>query len=73
MLIKAATTENMAEGFMTMVAFGLGTVPTLLGLGISASFFTLRTRLIGERLAAFSVILMGLILAFQGAKLLRLT
>ena len=73
MLIKAAVTENMAEGFMTMVAFGLGTVPTLLGLGISASLFTLRTRLIGERLAALSVILMGLILVFQGAKLLRLT
>ena len=73
MLIKAAITENMAEGFMTMVAFGLGTVPTLLGLGISASLFTLRTRLIGERLAALSVILMGLILVFQGAKLLRLT
>ncbi len=73
MLIKAAVTENMAEGFMTMVAFGLGTVPTLLGLGISASLFTLRTRLIGERLAALSVVLMGLILVFQGAKLLRLT
>jgi sulfite exporter TauE/SafE len=72
MLIKAAITENMAEGFMTMVAFGLGTVPTLLGLGISASLITLRTRLIGERLAAFSVIIMGLILVFQGAKLLRI-
>jgi sulfite exporter TauE/SafE len=70
MLIKAATTENMAEGFMTMVAFGLGTVPALLGLGISASLFTLRTRLIGERLAALAVIFMGLILIFQGAKLL---
>jgi sulfite exporter TauE/SafE len=70
MLIKAATTENMAKGFMTMVAFGLGTVPVLLGLGISASLFTLRTRLIGERLAALAVIFMGLILIFQGAKLL---
>ncbi len=70
LLIKAATTGNMAEGFMTMVAFGLGTVPALLGLGISTSLFTLRTRLIGERLAAFSVIFMGLILIYQGAKLL---
>jgi sulfite exporter TauE/SafE len=70
MLVKAATTENMAAGFMTMVAFGLGTVPTLLFLGISASLFTLRTKRIGERLAALAVIFMGLILIFQGAKLL---
>jgi sulfite exporter TauE/SafE len=70
MLIKAATTENMSEGFMTMAAFGLGTVPTLLALGVSASLLTLRTRIIGERLAAFSVIAMGLILVFKGARLL---
>lgn len=70
MLIKAATTGNMAEGFMTMVGFGLGTVPTLLALGISASLLTLRTRLIGERMAALSVMAMGLILIFRGAKLL---
>ncbi len=70
MLIKAATTENMAAGCLTMVAFGLGTIPALVGLGISASLVTLRTRLIGERLAALSVVFMGLILVFQGAKLL---
>lgn len=70
MLIKAATTGNMVEGFSTMVAFGLGTVPTLLALGISASLLTLRTRLIGERIAALSVMAMGLILIFRGAKLL---
>jgi hypothetical protein len=70
MLIKAATTENMAEGFLTMAAFGLGTVPALLAVGISASLLTLRTRIIGEKVAAFSVIAMGLILVFRGATLL---
>ena len=70
MLIKAATTENMAQGFMTMAAFGLGTVPALLAAGISASLLTLRTKIIGERIAALSVIAMGLMLIFQGAKLL---
>ncbi len=53
-----------------MVAFGLGTVPALWTVGISASLLTLRIRLIGERLAALSVIAMGLFLMFKGAKLL---
>lgn len=70
MLVTAATTEDMARGFMTMVAFGLGTVPALLAIGISASLLTLRTRMIGERLAALSVIALGLLLILKGAKLL---
>jgi sulfite exporter TauE/SafE len=70
MLVTAATTEDMARGFMTMAAFGLGTVPALLAIGISASLLTLRTRMIGERLAALSVIALGLLLVLKGAKLL---
>ena len=70
MLIKSAITENVAEGAMTMVAFGLGTVPALLTVGISASLLTLRIRIIGERVAALSVIAMGLFLMFKGARLL---
>jgi uncharacterized protein len=69
MLIKAAITENMVEGFMTMAAFGLGTVPALLAIGLSASLVTLRTRIMGERLAALSVMAMGLILMFKGINL----
>jgi sulfite exporter TauE/SafE len=70
MLIKAAITENWAEGAMTMVAFGLGTVPALLTAGISASLLTLKIRLIGERVAALSIIAMGVFLMFKGARLL---
>jgi uncharacterized protein len=69
-LVKAALTENGLQGFLTMIAFGLGTVPALTALGLSASLLTLRTRLIGERLAAFSIIIMGLILAVQGGRIL---
>jgi uncharacterized protein len=69
-LIKAALSENMAQGFLTMTAFGLGTIPALLALGFSASLLSLRTRLIGERLAALSVVAMGLILMVKGANLL---
>jgi sulfite exporter TauE/SafE len=70
MLIKAAITENAAGGAMTMLAFGLGTIPALLTVGISASFLTLKIRIIGERVAALSVIALGLYLTFKGARLL---
>lgn len=70
LLVRAAITENAAEGALTMVAFGLGTLPALLTLGISASLLTLKIRIIGERVAAFSVIAMGIFLIFKGAKLL---
>jgi uncharacterized protein len=70
MLIKAAITENVAGGAMTMLAFGLGTVPALLTVGISASLLTLKIRIIGERVAALSVIAMGLFLILKGAGLL---
>jgi hypothetical protein len=35
--IKAAETGNLWMGAATMVAFGLGTMPTMLGVGVSAS------------------------------------
>ncbi|MDZ7961245.1 MAG: sulfite exporter TauE/SafE family protein [Aulosira sp. DedQUE10] len=36
--IKAAETGNLWMGAATMLAFGLGTLPTMLGAGVSASF-----------------------------------
>lgn len=70
MLIKAALTENIGQGFLTMTVFGLGTFPVLLAVGLSASLLTLRTRLIGGRLAALAVITMGLVLIIRGGHLL---
>jgi len=68
MIIKAATTQNPAAGFLTMAAFGSGTVPALFLTGLSASVLSLKTRLLGEKVAAVSVIAMGMILVFKGAK-----
>ena len=68
MIVKAATAPNPVFGFMTMALFGLGTVPALFFTGLSASLFTLRVRLTGERVAACSVIVMGIILLVKGAK-----
>ncbi|MCX5909113.1 MAG: sulfite exporter TauE/SafE family protein [Deltaproteobacteria bacterium] len=68
MMVKAATAENPWGGFSTMVFFGLGTVPVLFVTGLSTSLLSLQTRLIGERVAALSVVVMGLILIFKGAR-----
>ncbi len=68
MIIKAATTGNPMGGFLTMAFFGLGTVPVLFFTGLSASLLSVKIRLMGERIAALSVILMGSILIFRGAE-----
>jgi uncharacterized protein len=68
MIVNAAMTSSPAHGFMTMALFGLGTVPALFLTGLSASLLTLRVRLTGERLAACSVIIMGIMLMVKGAK-----
>jgi sulfite exporter TauE/SafE len=68
MVVKAATTQNVILGFLTMVFFGLGTVPALFLTGLSASLFSFKVRFIGERVAAVSVMVMGFILIFKGSK-----
>ncbi|NIO03382.1 MAG: hypothetical protein GTN74_01875 [Proteobacteria bacterium] len=70
MMIKAATTQTPVGGFLTMVLFGLGTVPVLFLLGLSTSIISMRVRLMGERVAALSIILMGLILILKGVRAL---
>jgi sulfite exporter TauE/SafE len=68
MVIKAATTQSLFAGLLTMVSFGLGTVPALFLTGLSASLLSLKIRFLGERVAAASVIAMGIILIFKGSK-----
>jgi sulfite exporter TauE/SafE len=68
MIVKSATTGNVLSGFALMAAFGLGTVPVLFMAGLSASVISFRTRIIGEKVAAASVIIMGTILVFKGTK-----
>lgn len=68
MIIKAVTAQNPIMGFFTMALFGLGTVPALFFTGLSASLLTLKIRFFGERVAALSVMAMGLILLSKGAR-----
>ena len=68
MILKASMASSPLHGFMTTALFGIGTVPALLFTGLSASLLTMRMRLTGERIAACSVIVMGIILLIKGAK-----
>lgn len=68
MVMKASSSQNVFHGFLTMVLFGLGTIPVLFFTGFFASLLSLRLRLLGERLAGISIIIMGAILIFKGLK-----
>ena len=70
MVLKSATCPTATGGFLTMAAFGLGTVPLLFATGLSTSFLSLKMRIFGERIAAVSIIIMGLILFFKGVRTL---
>ena len=72
-LAFAATTGDMLQGGLTMVAFGLGTVPLMVvaGLGGSVLGRTAQTRVL--RLAAWCVVLTGIISFARGTGFLQLT
>ena len=61
MLVVAARTQNILGGALTMLAFGLGTVPTLLGFGLAANLLSPRLR---GNLTSFAGVLI-MIFAFQ--------
>jgi uncharacterized protein len=44
MLVVAARAQTLWGGALTMLAFGLGTVPTLLGLGLAANMLSPQMR-----------------------------
>jgi uncharacterized protein len=70
MIVTAATTQSPSKGFLTMVAFGLGTLPALFLVGFSTSFLSMKVRFLGERVAALSVTAMGVVLILRGAGIL---
>ena len=72
MIVNAAATRNPLEGFLSMAAFGCGTIPALFAVGISASFLPPRMRLLGERAAALSVVVLGIVLIAGGMGIIDL-
>jgi len=61
MLIMAMSSGSAMDGALVMLAFGLGTLPNLLLMGIFAFYFTKLARNVWvRRFAGFSVISMGI-------------
>lgn len=61
MLIMAMTAGSAVNGAALMLAFGLGTLPNLLLMGIFAFYFTKLSRMVWvKRVAGFSVLTMGI-------------
>ncbi|RMF59336.1 MAG: sulfite exporter TauE/SafE family protein [Calditrichaeota bacterium] len=55
---KAASTASPLEGLLTMLFFGLGTIPAMLLIGIASNFISINVR---KRIFKFAVILVGLL------------
>lgn len=66
-LLKAGSTGSMWQGWLTMVAFGLGTIPLMVLVGLGGQFLSIggRTRLF--RVAAWCIVLTGAISIARGA------
>jgi uncharacterized protein len=65
-LIMAFSAASMTQGALVMLAFGLGTLPNLLLMGVFAFYFTRWARnLWVKRFAGITVILMGLWQIYQ--------
>ena len=59
--IKAAETGNLWTGAATMLAFGLGTMPTMIGLGVSASKLSADKRSQLYRLGGWVTLTIGIL------------
>ncbi len=63
--IKAAETGNLWQGMVTMLAFGLGTLPSMLGIGVSASLLSADRRSQLFRMGGWVTIAIGLLILFR--------
>ncbi|RME75532.1 MAG: sulfite exporter TauE/SafE family protein, partial [Chloroflexi bacterium] len=64
--LLAATAGNPLKGAEVMLIFGLGTLPAMFGIGLTASQVSLKLRRHLYRLAAGLVVLVGLQMALRG-------
>jgi hypothetical protein len=66
-LLRSLATGSPLWGAASMLAFGMGTAGALMALGLFSSAIRWRLNRWGNRLAAASVILMGIVLLWRGA------
>ncbi|MEX0270047.1 sulfite exporter TauE/SafE family protein [Leptolyngbyaceae cyanobacterium UHCC 1019] len=63
--IKAAETGSLWQGMVTMLAFGLGTLPSMLGIGVSASLLSADRRSQLFRMGGWVTIAIGLLILLR--------
>jgi len=71
-VVYAASSGNVLQGWATMVAFGLGTVPLMVLAGCGGTLLSLGTRARVLRIAAWCVVVTGVIAVARGAGYLEL-
>lgn len=67
MLALAVSSGNLADGALTMICFGVGTLPLMIGLGVGVSLVSLANRRRLFQLAAWCIILTGGLSLARGA------
>ena len=65
MQVYAVSTANPVKGFLSMLMFGLGTLPVMLGVSFFQNFFAKKKEILQKILAAF-ILLLGLSMALRG-------
>jgi sulfite exporter TauE/SafE len=63
---KAAATQSILGGMLTMLFFGLGTFPAMVLIGMTTHFFTQKLRSKLYKMAAFLVIILAVITILRG-------
>ena len=64
--IIAAASGSAVNGAVTMALFGSGIVPSLIIIGFVSTFFKFKLRLLGDKLAAITIVLMGVMMLMRG-------
>lgn len=64
--LMAAASGNAFNGAVTMALFGSGIVPSLIVVGFVSTFVRFRLRLLGDKLAAMTIVLMGVMMLLRG-------
>lgn len=68
-LVKSVHSGTLVYGSLHMLAFGLGTLPLMFAWGILSNFLTLKARRIGNYIAQFWLIVLGVIFILRGLSL----
>jgi uncharacterized protein len=64
--IIAAASGSAFNGAVTMTLFGIGIVPSLVIVGFVSTFFRFRLRTWGDKLAAITIVLTGIMMVMRG-------